>query len=77
MPGDTLTTQQSTYFCNGKYLGEAKPMTMKDEPLTQFVFNGTIRAGQAFLMTPHPDGFDSRYWGFASMDKLQKVRPLF
>jgi conjugative transfer signal peptidase TraF len=38
---------------------------------------GIIPPGMGLLLTEHPGGFDSRYFGLAPLEKLQKVEPVF
>lgn len=69
-PGDTLTVTGDSYFCNGQYLGLAKHKTRMGSPLTPFVFNGVIPPGNLFAMGDHKDSYDSRYWGFKEISKI-------
>lgn len=39
--------------------------------------DGVIPAGKALVLTTHPGGFDSRYYGFVPLESLQKMDPVF
>jgi conjugative transfer signal peptidase TraF len=39
--------------------------------------SGIIPPGMALLLTDHPGSFDSRYFGLAPLDALQRVKPVF
>jgi len=70
--GDTLkVTRDKKYYCNGVYLGRAKDRTLKGEKLDNFVYNGTIPKDRFFVMGRHKDSYDSRYFGFLSMEQVE------
>ncbi len=77
MEGDHLVVRDRKYYCNGKYLCTAKKFSRKGEKLENFKFNGRIPKGMLFLMGPHKDSYDSRYYGFISTDRINKVLPLW
>lgn len=71
--GETLSVDERNrfFYCNGKYLGMAKVITLKGASLPMFVFNGKIPAGQLFVSGRHRDSFDSRYWGFLDERRVE------
>lgn len=69
-PGDTLAVKGDSYFCNEQYLGMAKHKTLLGSDLTPFVFNGPVPQGSVFAMGDHKDSYDSRYWGFKEISKV-------
>ncbi len=76
-PGDELRSDENRhFFCNGEYLGIAKKRRMDGRPFDHFQWNGPIPPGKAFVTGDHPDSFDSRYWGFIDVDRLERVVPL-
>ncbi|WP_429886026.1 S26 family signal peptidase [Geoalkalibacter halelectricus] len=76
--GQRLVVVEREYFCEGVWLGRAKEVSRKGEPLTAFVFNGKIPAGEVFVVGDHPDSFDSRYFGLVGRAAfLARARPLF
>ncbi len=77
MEGDHLVVKDREYYCNGKYLCTAKKFSRRGERLENFKFNGKIPQGMLFLMGPHKDSYDSRYYGFIPIDKVSKVLPLW
>lgn len=60
VPGDEVTMQGRDVFINGVYVGTAKPVTTRGEPLAPGP-TGKIPPGHYFVWTPHPDSLDSRY----------------
>lgn len=68
--GDTLSVQGDSYYCNGQYLGIAKHKSLLGNPLTPFVYNGTVPQGSVFAMGDHRDSYDSRYWGFKKLNAV-------
>lgn len=73
MPGETMETIERSHFCNGRYLDTAKSYSIKGEPLPLFIFNGPIPDGVAYMSGRHPDSFDSRYWGFLDLSRLDII----
>lgn len=71
--GEILEVRNRDYYCNGQWLGIAKEKSKKGELLLPFVWNGDVPQGKVFLMGEHSDSWDSRYWGFATLSKAQKV----
>jgi signal peptidase I len=59
------------YWCNGQWLGEALTHDSKGVKLNNFVYNGKIPEGKAFVMGEHYRSYDSRYWGF--LDKKEII----
>ena len=47
--GQMLETRGNRHFCDGVTLGVALKQTEDGRPLTQFVFDGPIPAGMAFM----------------------------
>lgn len=65
IPGDLLSsTTAGAYYCNGKFLGNAKIHSLEGKRLERFVFNGPVPKGSLFLVGSHRDSYDSRYFGF-------------
>ena len=77
--GDTLSVdaQNRFFYCNGKYLGKAKVITLKGAALPMFVFNGRIPEGMLFVSGRHRDSFDSRYWGFLDERRVEAIATPF
>lgn len=65
------------FYCDEQYLGKAKTHTLTGKPLSLFEANIAIPKGHAFVMSPHPDSFDSRYWGLVALNNTQKVEAIF
>jgi signal peptidase I/conjugal transfer pilin signal peptidase TrbI len=76
--GEVLNRKGLEFFCGDQFLGHAKQRSQGGEPLTPFLFCGTIPSGQAFLVGDHPDSFDSRYFGLVDKSRyLAWARPIF
>ncbi|MFC3052355.1 S26 family signal peptidase [Kordiimonas pumila] len=77
LPGDRLERIGSEFYCNGKLIARAKAKAKSGEQLEAFTWTlGPVPDGQFFAGTAHPDGFDSRYFGFiplASAVPLERV----
>jgi len=73
--GDILSIDVSNrfFYCNGKFLGMAKVITLKGAILPMFVFNGKVPEGTLFVSGQHRDSFDSRYWGFLDRKKVEAI----
>lgn len=69
--GETLKVEGDDFYCNGNYLGKAKHKTLMGSPLKPFVFNGTVPYGKVFAVGDHKDSYDSRYWGFLDLNKVE------
>jgi type IV secretory pathway protease TraF len=76
--GDALKVIDRDYYCNEQFVGHAKERALNGKPLTQFVFNGVVPEGEAFVTGEKRDSFDSRYWGFLDLrsKSLQRLAPL-
>jgi conjugative transfer signal peptidase TraF len=67
LPGESVNPE--TLLIRGTdSLGRPMPSTLEA---------GIIPPGMGFLLTEHPGGFDSRYFGLAPLEKLRKVDPVF
>ena len=60
VPGDVVTRQGRDFYVNGDWVATAKEYSSKGYPLDVGP-TGVIPAGQYFVMTHHPDSYDSRY----------------
>lgn len=76
--GEILNVINKNYYCNGEYLGTAKDYSLQGEKVINFVFNGIVPPGEYFVMAPHKDSFDSRYFGFISKAEIiAQAYPIF
>ena len=46
-------------------------------PMPSVPLSGVIPHDMALVLADHPGSFDSRYFGFVSLDSLQRVEPVF
>lgn len=79
LAGERLTVdgKRRLFFCDGRYLAMAKFVSLKENPLPLFVYNGTIPKGSLFVTGAHRDSFDSRYWGFLEEKSIEAIaRPV-
>lgn len=73
-PGDILIRDGFNFYCNGQMITKAKRKTRAGEPLTAFDWTeGPVPADVFFAGTDHPDGYDSRYYGFVPLDSAVVV----
>lgn len=75
--GQNLRVTDKAAYCDGQYLGPKKPKTLDGRPMPKFTFDGVIPAGQVFLMNPHKDSFDSRYYGLKPVKDMKRLVALF
>jgi len=62
--------KNKNYYCDGKFLGKALDTDKKGNPIKNFVWNGKIPKGKAFVIGIHPRSYDSRYFGFIDKEKI-------
>jgi len=73
-PKDYLLAKDGNFYCNGKFLGKAHPLS----PHPPISYDGVIPEGYYFVMGKHPFSFDSRYMGLISIDRITGVLiPIF
>lgn len=75
-PGDYIKTVGRALYCNDDLLGVALDRTGSGKPLYPFQWDGPIPEGKAFMLGDTEDSFDSRYWGFMDINKLEKVKAI-
>jgi type IV secretory pathway protease TraF len=84
LPGDRLSMRESPslhapgardahYFCNGVLLGVSLPSAHNGMKLDHMEWSGVIPAGMAYVGSPHPRGFDSRYFGLLPVSELVRM----
>jgi type IV secretory pathway protease TraF len=84
LPGDRLRVVERpdpqgrarnfSYFCNGRLLGISKAVGRKGQRLPHFHPSApVIPAGEVYVGSTHPDGFDSRYYGLVELDRLTRM----
>jgi len=73
VPGDRLKTVEKNLYCNGEKVATALDRTGSGKPLQPFQWDGMIPKGKAIVLGETDDSFDSRYWGFIDIEKLNKV----
>lgn len=84
MPGDVVTVTPDGILC-GPAAGprclwpvKALPVDSQGRPLPpSLLHDGVIPAGQALVLTAHPGGFDSRYFGLVPLAGLTTYTPFF
>jgi conjugal transfer pilin signal peptidase TrbI len=77
LPGDQLTFQRNSHYCNGEWLGSVLQRTKDGQALQPFVWNGPVPEGMVFLSGDHARSFDSRYFGFVKAKSLRHLRVVF
>lgn len=76
-PNDILETRGDTLYCNNEVVAKTLEYTQTGKPLKPFQWSGPIPEGKAFLLGDDPESFDSRYWGFMDIDRLERLDALF
>lgn len=76
--GDRLEVKNgNAFYCNNVLIGYAKKTTKDGQPLTMFNFNGVVPKGKIFAYGTNKDSYDSRYYGFVDVSKVQRLKGLF
>lgn len=87
LPGDRLTLSERPsahasaargvhYYCNGRLLGVSLPDARGGMKLEHMTWTGVVPPGLAYVGSPHPRGFDSRYLGLlpiASLTRMERI----
>lgn len=71
--GQVIEATGTNVYCDGVWLHRRKPLTGTGKPLDAFVWSGPVPAGQVYVGSKHPDGFDSRYLGFFELSGLLRL----
>ncbi|MGP1715690.1 MAG: signal peptidase I [Methylophilus sp.] len=66
-PGDSIVVKERDVYLNGTYVGHAKPLTRKGNPLTP-VTETKVPPGKFYVVGTHKDSYDSRYEEFGFLD---------
>lgn len=65
------------YFCNGRLLGVSKPYGRDGQALDHWQpDNGLILPGTIYVGSSHASGFDSRYYGPVTIERLRRMKRL-
>lgn len=78
-PGQTLTRENRTFYCDGKELTIAKERALNGNPL-EATQPQVLGEDQYFVRGTHKDSYDSRYEAFGLIDRCRfsgKAHPLF
>lgn len=77
LPGQTLSFDGLNFSCDGEWLHRVKPETASGYTLTPFAWTeGVVPEGMVYFGSSHPDGFDSRYLGFAALSSVTRLEVL-
>jgi conjugative transfer signal peptidase TraF len=77
LPGDVACVRVDSLVINGRIHGPVLPHDSVGRPLLPARFCGELSPGTAFVGTPAPFSFDSRYFGAVPLSTLTVVRPLW
>lgn len=78
-PGQTLTRENRTFYCDGKELTTAKERALNGNPL-EATQPQVLGEDQYFVRGTHKDSYDSRYESFGLIDRCRfsgRAHPLF
>ena len=67
----SLKVSGKNYYCDGAYLGKAKEHDKKGRMVRNFEWDGPVPDGQFFAIADHKDSYDSRYYGFVELSKVE------
>jgi conjugative transfer signal peptidase TraF len=77
LPGDSVCISNGVLAVNGADLGPTISTDTLGRPLPEFEFCGPVPPGHVFLASSHPRSFDSRMFGFVSIEHIRgKASPL-
>ena len=78
VPGEYLTVKDKNYSCNGQFIGHAKDVSLRGEPVNNFQFDGHIPEGMIFVTGDHKNSYDSKYFGFLRRKDVKAIAcPIF
>ncbi|WP_050569762.1 S26 family signal peptidase [Dickeya sp. NCPPB 3274] len=77
MPGQHLVRRNQHFFCDDELIAIVFEFDSTGKKLPVFQYDGIIPAGKAFVVGDNEQSFDSRYWGFIPLDRVERLRPLF
>lgn len=73
-----LTVKDKNYFCDEQFIGHAKDISLRGEPVNNFLFDGHIPEGMIFVTGGHKDSYDSKYFGFLRRKDVKAIAyPIF
>lgn len=75
--GDEICRDASEVWINGKLAAFAREVDSRGRFLPVWAGCQRLKAGEVFLLAPHPDSLDGRYFGAVDIEDLDgTVRPL-
>jgi conjugative transfer signal peptidase TraF len=77
LPGDGACVRADSLVINGSVVGPVLSRDSLGRPLVRAHFCGELTEGAAFVATPAPFSFDSRYFGAVPLSTVTVVRPLW
>lgn len=79
LPGDMLEFSNDGILINGHFIPNSAPNVADSngEKINRIHGKGIIGDGYAIVLSPHINGFDSRYFGWVRLSDMQKVIPIF
>jgi conjugative transfer signal peptidase TraF len=77
LSGDTVCIDRATFRVNGKAFGVLAARDSAGRSLVPFAFCGVVPTGRAFVATPAPMSFDSRYFGPVALSTLTVAVPVW
>jgi conjugative transfer signal peptidase TraF len=79
LPGDQIEFTDNGIYINGIYIknSSGKDTDHSGRELKRITGQWIVPEGYAVILAPHPDSFDSRYFGLVRLADMEKVIPVF
>lgn len=78
LPGDRICRHGVAVFVNDRQVAAARLVDTDGRGLPAWEGCRTLRAGDVFLLSPHPSSLDGRYFGAVKRTEIEGVaRPIF
>ena len=74
--GDEIEIRKDGMFVNGEKLANSQRQDWQIANMAELPISKKLK-GEILLYTPHPQSFDSRYFGYVPLDALQRVEPVY
>lgn len=77
LPGDRICLDGHMFKVDGRVIAPVHTEDSAGLPLEPYRYCGVVRPGEAYVATPEPHSFDSRYFGPVRLSSLVVARPVW